>query len=81
MQPPLMDVRIHSLIFITVTNNESLFIQMLEAVFPAVSISTETVNNSDGSKKLKLVNSILQIKYALNNGLMKLFCTYWSTKE
>jgi len=42
MQPPLMDVHIHSLVFITVANNEGLFIQMLEAVFPAVSISAET---------------------------------------
>ena len=42
-------------------------------MFLAVSISIETVNNSDGSNKLKLINSILQIKYALNNGLVVLY--------
>lgn len=38
-------------------------------MFLAVSISIETVNNSDGSNKLKLINS----KYALNNGLVVLY--------
>ena len=42
-------------------------------MFLAVSISIETVNNSDGSNKLKLINSILQIKYALNNDLVVLY--------